>query len=95
MRRRLPRAASSRSSGANTPARCAGRADGEALLCVRYRLAEDGARRFTTVELLVDEAPTRRSRTDEPVGARIGIGEAALRAQVKAAGGRWDLARKL
>jgi hypothetical protein len=46
------------------------------------------------VELLVDEAPTRRSRADEP-GARIDIGEVALRARIKAAGGPWDPASKV
>jgi hypothetical protein len=38
---------------------------------------------------------TQRSRADEPVGVRIDLGEVALRARIKAAGGRWDLASKV
>lgn len=68
---------------------------GAALICVRYRLAEDGMRRYTTVELLVDEAPTAAARSHAIVGVRIAFDEAELRDRVKSAGGRWDGARKL
>jgi hypothetical protein len=64
---------------------------GAALVCVRYR--EDAARnrRYTTVELLVDERPGKSAL----VPVRIGYLETSLRQQVKAAGGKWDAGRKL
>ena len=64
---------------------------GAALVCVRYR--EDAARnrRYTTVELVVDERPGKLSSSL----VRIGYQETFLRQQVKAAGGVWDAQRKL
>ncbi len=64
---------------------------GDALVCVRYREDADGARRFTTVELVVETRPL-------PPGeqlVRIAFEEAELRARVKQAGGTWDPKRKL
>src|SRR5688572_28271220 len=44
---------------------------GANLICVRYRLDATGERRYTTMELLVDEAPTLASRRQEaPVAVR-------------------------
>lgn len=65
---------------------------GDALVCVRYRI--DGARqeRLTTVEIVVDRAPTLASMQ---VGLRIAREELEMRQAVKAAGGRWDPAAKL
>ena len=64
---------------------------GAALVCVRYR--EDAAinRRYTTVELVVDERPVKPALCL----VRIGYQETALRQQVMAAGGKWDANRKL
>lgn len=68
---------------------------GDALVCVRYRLSTDRRRRYTTVEILVDHAPTTASRDDAIIGIRVAPGEVALRERVKAAGGRWDAHSKL
>ena len=69
---------------------------GDALVCVRYR--QDGARavRYTTVELIVEEAPTatRPPRPPAMVLVRIDIEETALQRQAKAHGARWDHARQ-
>lgn len=59
---------------------------GTVLVCVRYRLDEAGSRRFTTVELIVDERPT----TPRPALVRIAYKETELRRRVKDAGGEWD-----
>lgn len=73
---------------------------GERLICVRYRYDASRQKRFTTVELVVEEVPwhpVTRSReagltgnSPEQVAVRVGYSEQALRQQVKAAGGRWD-----
>jgi hypothetical protein len=62
---------------------------GEALVCVRHRVDAAGKLRYTTVELLVDKKPIR-ARAQAMAEIRIGPEETALRAMVKAAGGRWD-----
>jgi len=78
---------------------------GDRLICVRYRYDASQAKRFTTVELVVEEAPwhpvmpsgTGRPADDspQPVAVRVGYREQALREQVKAAGGRWDADKRL
>jgi len=60
---------------------------GDKLLCVRYRVDPERQRRQTTVELVVDEAPTLGSAR---VGLRIAWAEKELRQRVKEAGGKWD-----
>ncbi len=65
---------------------------GHALLCVRYRTDPESGRRFTTVELVVEE------RDGPPTGdvwVRVGYGEADLRQQIKTAGATWDHSKKL
>lgn len=69
---------------------------GEALVCVRYRHDATGLRRFTTVEIVVDEAPVTGRRVDQrwfPV--RIGFHEDTLRATAKTHGARWDRDAKI
>jgi hypothetical protein len=72
---------------------------GEALLAVRYRYDEQAMKRYTTVELVVDESrwiPERCvSDPDREVGLRIGYEETALRARVRGVDARWDPAAKL
>lgn len=64
---------------------------GPALVCVRYRQDERGLRRYTTVELVVDDAPVVSERTDAMiVGVKIEITETALRHLVKQHGAQWD-----
>ena len=65
---------------------------GEKLVCVRYRLDPQRQRRLTTVEIVVDEAPTLSSVL---VGVRVVWGEKELARTVRAAGGTWDPASKL
>lgn len=65
---------------------------GEALLCVRYRTDPESGRRFTTVELIVEE---RSGPPAREVWVRVGFGETELRQRIKAAGGLWDSGRKL
>ena len=64
---------------------------GAALVCVRYREDAEKNRRYTTVELVVDERPGKPSSSL----VRIGYQETALRQQVKMAGGKWDAQQKL
>jgi hypothetical protein len=74
---------------------------GESLICVRYRYDATRRKRFTTVELIVEETPwhpvTSSDAGDcaQQVAVRLGYSEQALREQVKAAGGRWDAGRRL
>ena len=64
---------------------------GDALVCVRYRHDAQGHRRYTTVELVVDEAPIeRRARLDDTVGVRIAYGEEQLRQRARLNGARWE-----
>lgn len=65
---------------------------GDALVCVRHRADAKGKIRHTTVELLVDSRPMR-PRSVRFVHVRLQPQERALRAVVKAAGGKWDDAR--
>ena len=67
---------------------------GEKLLCVRYRLDEQGTERFTTVELVVERAPVV-PRQQKIVAVKIGLEEATLRAKVKQHGAKWDPIAKL
>lgn len=72
---------------------------GEALVAVRYRYDERSLKRYTTVELVVDEArwvPERCiSDPDRLVGLRIGYEETELRARLRGVQARWDPAGKL
>lgn len=57
---------------------------GKQLVCVRYRLDPQCQRRLTTVEIMVDEAPTLNR---VQVGLRVAWGEKELG---RAPGGTWD-----
>ena len=68
---------------------------GDRLVCVRYRYDALKRRRYTTVEIIVDESdwdpmPSATARR-EIVSVRIDVREVKLREKVKAAGGRWDV----
>jgi hypothetical protein len=64
---------------------------------VRYRYDPAAGRRYTTVELVVAEAPwkpvARKLRANRPaeemVYVRVGFGEEGLRAKMKALGAIW------
>ncbi len=69
---------------------------GEALVCVRYRHDEQRHLRYTTVELVVDQAPSaRRIRPEEPVMVHIDFDDASLQHLAQARGARWDERRRL
>ena len=64
---------------------------GASLVCVRYRLNADEGRRYTTVELLIDDRPVK----PRYALVRVSYRETELRQRVKNAGGVWDPARQL
>jgi len=64
---------------------------GNALVCVRYRHDATGKHRYTTVELIVDEAPIiQRGQPDDRVGVRIDADQPTLRSRAYARGAIWD-----
>lgn len=64
---------------------------GRSLICVRHRVDAHARIRFTTVELLVAQAPIKpRPTSQKLVAVQINWEDQALRQIVKAAGGRWD-----
>lgn len=67
---------------------------GAKLLCVRHRMDATGTKRLTTVELIVSEKVIHR-RPGPTVDLRVGFQEKELRARLKAAGARWDMAAQL
>ncbi len=72
---------------------------GDRLVCVRYRYDEQAGKRYTTVELIVDEAawkPQHKRCTAETiVGLRVEWRETKLQQAIKAAGGRWNKVRRV
>ena len=76
---------------------------GERLLCVRYRLDKDNGKRYTTVELIVDQGD-HRPRTDiekdlfpsanRHVYVRISYEEKALQEKIRSVGGKWKKDKK-
>jgi len=64
---------------------------GDALLCVRYRHDEGGTHRYTTVELIVDDAPIiPRGQPNDMVGVRIDPDQSTLLSRAYARGATWD-----
>ena len=64
---------------------------GPALVCVRYRLDQTQGRRYTTVELLVDEGPARiHPKTLQPVYIRLANSEKVLWRAMLNEGAQWD-----
>ncbi len=69
---------------------------GAALVCVRYRHDATGLRRYTTVEIVVDEGPVTGRHVDQRwFAVRIGFHEDTLRATAKIHGARWDKDAKI
>jgi hypothetical protein len=73
---------------------------GDALVCVRYRHHPEAGKRYTTVEIIVDERqhplPTRPHGIvdGEIVAIQIGYAETDLRQRAKQSGAKWDNATK-
>jgi len=64
---------------------------GSALVCVRYRHDATGRHRYTTVELIVDDAPiVSRGQPDDMVSVRIDPDQPTLRSRAYARGATWD-----
>lgn len=64
---------------------------GESLLCVRYRCDATGLLRYTTVELIVEQALVKSPAIDKKLfRVRIQLRETELRAALKAHGARSD-----
>lgn len=59
---------------------------GAALVCVRYRRDADGRHRYTTVELVVDQAPI----AEQWVHVHIAPGDARRQRLAHADGAQWD-----
>lgn len=72
---------------------------GDALVCVRFRYDAELRQRLKTVELVVEKAdwtpPPPRFAADSLVPLHIEGYEKELRAQAKAAGGRWNPEKQL
>ena len=78
---------------------------GDRLVAVRYRADRSRPVTLTTIEIVVDERPVSdpavnrlselNKRRKAPVAVRVEFDEHALRARVKAAGGRWQKDMKL
>jgi len=69
---------------------------GDALVCVRYRHDAQSGHRYTTVELVVDEAPiVTRTDLDEWVMVRIDFNDIQRHRQAREHGAKWDSKRCL
>lgn len=69
---------------------------GDQLVCVRYRYDAQQHKRYTTVELIVDEAEwTPPPSPDTIVALRVAWDEGKIRQIVKNAGGRWDAQQRV
>lgn len=67
------------------------RSFGKRLLCVRYRHDAAGLRRYTTVEIIVDEAPVNSRKADSRLYmVQIDQRDASLRERAKKHGARWS-----
>jgi hypothetical protein len=69
---------------------------GNQLVCVRYRYDREQRKRFTTVEIIVEEGGWSPPEP-EPVlvGLRVGLQEVALQRSIKQAGGMWNRERQV
>jgi hypothetical protein len=67
---------------------------GEALVCVRHRHDSEGKTRYTTVELVVEQAPIQM-HTKRHVTVRLDPHDIQTRSMVLAAGGRWNPTTRL
>jgi hypothetical protein len=67
---------------------------GDELVCVRYRYDVKNKKRYTTVEIIVENSQLK-PRKNKIMNIRIEYGEVYLGRQVKAAGGKWNKAKKI
>ena len=62
---------------------------GEQLVCVRYRVNRLAEKRFTTVELIIDEKDYVSLKPTVKVWVKINFNETDIRQQAKASGAKW------
>ena len=68
---------------------------GDELVCVRYRQDQAAGHCYTTVEIVVDDAPILNDRRlPSIVYLRIAAGELALQRSVRQEGAEWDRQRR-
>jgi hypothetical protein len=60
------------------------------LVCARYRYDEQRRKRFTTIEIIVEESGWSPPEKPEIVGLRVEFRETELQRRVKQAGGKWN-----
>ncbi|MDH5389276.1 MAG: hypothetical protein OEY06_12625 [Gammaproteobacteria bacterium] len=63
---------------------------GDQLVCVRYRINKQLQKRYTTVELIIDERPYIKQKATVMVMVKIHYDETELRQQVRAFGAKWN-----
>lgn len=63
---------------------------GKELFCVRYRYDEKQGKRFTTVELIVEQSAWTPPTKPTVVGLRVELKETDLQRRIKQAGGKWN-----
>ena len=59
------------------------------LVCVRYRIDKKLQKRYTTVELIVDERPYIKQKPTVTVWLKIDYDEIEIRQQAKTVGAKW------
>lgn len=62
---------------------------GNQLVCVRYRLDKQQQKRYTTIEIIVDERPYIRQKPALIVLVKIHYDETELREQARIVGAKW------
>lgn len=67
----------------------------EPLFCVRYRYDAALRKRFTTVELIVEEADWTPPELPTVIGLRVEREEIELQRRIKQAGGKWNPLQRL
>lgn len=68
---------------------------GSRLVCVRYRHDATNGYRYTTIELVVDQAPIRHRNAASGVEVQIHFLDREMRTKIQAVGGRWDQRKKV
>jgi hypothetical protein len=72
---------------------------GEQLVCVHYRYDNQRRKRFTTVEIIIEKSfwqpPAKAIQDGEIVGLHVGVREIDSQRQVKMAGGKLNLWRRV
>ncbi len=64
---------------------------GDALVCVRYRHDVESHTRYTTVELVVDQATIGKNRREvDTVNVQVAPNDLELLIRIRSNGGQWD-----